>query len=349
MGLHLLRQLLHYMADLRRRHPHRRILLTKLDVKAAYRRLHAAAVTAAASCVIVGALALMGLRLLFGASPNPSIWSDLSEILCDLCNQVSWCSLWNATNTPMLESPHQAAYVRSPIYLSADLPIALARDMTVQVASDDCPYTDVYLDDFICCFLDTEKAIWAGSRINLLILYLVGRPVLPAEPTMRDDLLAFDKTLAEGTPEEIKMVLGWQINTRLFLLSLPSDKREAWTADIRRLMLLPRLTYDEIKTTIGRLNHAAYVIPTARAFLCQLRRLELHLQRSGKPAKPDESQIGELKQWCYFLRRASKGISINLLTYRAPKQPIPEGRCMRTWSRRFITQFWNSLAVPNTY
>ena len=313
-----LKRLLHYIIDVRRRHPKRRILMTKLDVKAAYRRLHAAADTAVASLVIVGVIALMGLRLLFGASPNPSIWSDLSEILCDICNQVSRCSLWNATNTPDIESPHQAQYVRPPTYLADALPISRARAMTVQVDSDDYPYTDVYLDDFISCFLDTEEAIWSGSRASLLILHLFGRPVLQHEPTTRDDLLAFDKTLAEGTPEETKIILGWEINTRLLLLSLPITKLESWTADINRLLLQKKVSYEEIATTIGRLNHAAYVIPTARAFLCHLRRLELHLQRSGKPATLDENQIGELHQWCYFLKRASLGISINLLTYRAP-------------------------------
>jgi hypothetical protein len=269
----------------------------------------------------------MGLRLLFGASPNPSIWSDLSKILCDICNQVSRCSLWNATHSPALESPHQKLYVRPPIYLSPDLPMAKARAMSVQVGSDDCPYTEVYLDNFISCFLDTDASIWAGSRINLLILYLFGRPILQNEPTTRDDLLAFDKTLAEGTPEESKVVLGWIINTRLLRLSLPCDKRDAWTADIRRLLSLSKISYDDIKTTIGRLNHAAHVIPTARAFLCQLRRLELHVQRSGKPATADESQIGELQQWCYFLQRASKGISINLLTYRAPNLFLRADAC----------------------
>ena len=201
------------------------------------------------------------------------------------------------------------------------------RAMSVQVGSDDCPYTEVYLDDFISCFLDTDASIWAGSRISLLILYLFGRPILQNQPTTCDDLLAFDKTLAEGTPEESKVVLGWRINTRLLRLSLPCDKRDAWTADIRRLLSLSKISYDDIKTTIGRLNHAAHGIPTARAFLCQLRRLELHVQRSGKPATADKSQIGEQQQWCYFLQRASKGISINLLTYRAPNLFLRADAC----------------------
>jgi hypothetical protein len=71
-----------------------------------------------------------------------------------------------------------------------------------------------------------------------------------------------------------------------------------------RILLLKKVLYEEIATTIGQLNHAANVIPTARAFLCHLCRLELlHLQRSGKPATLDENQIGKLHQWCYFTER----------------------------------------------
>jgi len=322
-----LRRLLHYMAHLRLRHPTRHILLTKLDVKAAYRRIHSNATTALASCVIVPPLALMGLRLLFGASPNPSIWSDLSELLCDLCNQICRCPLWNASDTPHLESPHQQKYVPQPTYLPDHIPFASAQNTTVTVPTDDHPYTEVYLDDFITCFLDTPHAIWTGSRISLLVLHLFGRPIHSYEPTTRDDLLAFDKTLAEGAPEEVKTVLGWIINTRSFSLSLPIDKRDTWVTDIHRLLAKPTLTYDDIKSTIGRLNHAAYVIPSARAFLCQLRRLELHLARSGKPATPDKGQKDELRHWCYFLHRASLGISINLLTYRQPTTFLRADAC----------------------
>ena len=322
-----LRRLLHYMAHLRQRHPTRRILITKLDVKAAYRRIHSSATTALASCVIVPPLALMGLRLLFGASPNPSIWSDLSELLCDLCNQICRCPLWTAENTPHLESPHQQKYIPKPIYLPHQQPMAAAQATTVLLTTDDHPYTEVYLDDFITCFLDTPHAIWAGSRISLLVLHLFGRPIHSHEPTTRDDLLAFDKTLAEGAPEEVKTVLGWTINTRSFSLSLPKDKRDTWLKEIHRLLTKPTLTYDDLKSTLGRLNHAAYVIPTARAFLCQLRRLELHLARSGKPAIPDEGQKDELRHWCYFLHRASLGISINLLTYRQPTTFLRADAC----------------------
>jgi hypothetical protein len=205
--------------------------------------------------------------------------------------------------------------------------MAAAQATTVLLTTDDHPYTEVYLDDFITCFLDTPHAIWAGSRISILVLHLFGRPIHSHEPTTRDDLLAFDKTLAEGAPEEVKTVLGWTINTRSFSLSLPKDKRDTWLKEIHRLLTKPTLTYDDLKSTLGRLNHAAYVIPTARAFLCQLRRLELHLARSGKPAIPDEGQKDELRHWCYFLHRASLGISINLLTYRQPTTFLRADAC----------------------
>jgi hypothetical protein len=50
---------------------------------------------------------------------------------------------------------------------------------------------------------------------------------LPNDTLMRDDLLALEKAIAEGTPSEWLIVLGWLLNTRRLLISLPLDKRTA--------------------------------------------------------------------------------------------------------------------------
>jgi hypothetical protein len=322
-----MKRILHNITNTRRRHPKRRILITKLDVKAAYRRLHLAASNALSACVIVGFLALMGLRLLFGAAPNPSIWSDLSELMCDLCNQLARCIAWNAEDSPDLESPHQKQYVLPPVYLDDDTPLATAQPTTVAIISDDFPYTEVYLDDFITIFLDLEPMIWRGARVSLLLLHVLGRPLHTHEPIARDDLLSFEKTVAEGTPEETKVILGWLINTRTLTLSLPEDKRASWSHSITQLLTAKTVSLEDIETTIGRLNHAAYVIPTARAFLCHLRRLERHLQHRRKPAKLDPEQFEELSAWLTFLHQANKGFSINLLTFREPTVLLRADAC----------------------
>ena len=47
------------------------------------------------------------------------------------------------------------------------------------------------------------------------------------EPISRDEIVAINKLLAEGTPSEINICLGWSINTRLFLIALPYDKHDS--------------------------------------------------------------------------------------------------------------------------
>jgi hypothetical protein len=45
------------------------------------------------------------------------------------------------------------------------------------------------------------------------------------------------KALAEGTPTEELIVTGWEIDSSHLLVVLPTDKHEAWTTDIRAILL----------------------------------------------------------------------------------------------------------------
>ena len=322
-----LRRFIHFIVDVRRRHPTTPILLTKLDFKAAYRRLHCASPTAVQAIVVVDHMALLALRLTFGGAPNASIWSDVSELTCDACNILSRCATWNPTTTPQLQSPHQSKYVRTPNFVYPSVPLARAQPLVVQVHSDNHPYTDCYLDDLFTCFLAKPAATWRGSRVALLLLFILGRPIHPAEPLPRDDLLSFDKMLAEGTPAEVQTILGWEIDTHTLLLRLPSPKFQSWTANITNLLTQPSVTHAELTTTIGRLNHAAYAVPTARAFLCHLRRAKQHTRKSRRPIRLDDLQRDELQQWLLFLHEAKQGISLNLLTLRQPSLILRADAC----------------------
>ena len=90
------------------------------------------------------------------------------------------------------------------------------------------------------------------------------------EPVFRREQLSLSKLLAEGTPKEIQIVLGWLINTRLLTMSLPNDKYLAWKKDIQKLIDHGDVTKEELESVIGRLNHASYVLPLARHFLSGL-------------------------------------------------------------------------------
>ena len=67
------------------------------------------------------------------------------------------------------------------------------------------------------------------------------------------------------------MVLGWTIDTRRLLVSLPDDKFVAWSRELAELLHRSSCPRAEMETLMGRLNHAAMVIPDARHFLSRTR------------------------------------------------------------------------------
>ena len=48
----------------------------------------------------------------------------------------------------------------------------------------------------------------------------------------RDDMVALDKCEAEGAASEERICLGWLLNTRSLLVSLPSHKVKAWISQV---------------------------------------------------------------------------------------------------------------------
>jgi len=100
---------------------------------------------------------------------------------------------------------------------------------------------DVFLDDIFSVIpqLDGDSPGDRGAQAALLALDVLGRPLHPdgAKSLPRDKNLAIDKAIAEGTPAERLIVLGWMIDTQRLLISLPTDKFTAWTAEMKDLVL----------------------------------------------------------------------------------------------------------------
>jgi hypothetical protein len=56
------------------------------------------------------------------------------------------------------------------------------------------------------------------------------------------------------------------------VLILPGDKFTAWTQYIVDALSSGTILFGDLESLIGRLNHAAYVIPLARHFISRLRK-----------------------------------------------------------------------------
>jgi hypothetical protein len=143
------------------------------------------------------------------------------------------------------------------------------------------------------------------------------------------------KQAAEGTLAELQIMLGWLLDTRRLLLSLPDNKFRAWSQDIQTVIDSGVVTTQDLETIVGRLNHASHVLPLARHFLPRLRRrtqrpspaprqqATLSVEEIPSPARQQATlsveEILDLRLWLLILAHANRGISLNLLVRRRPQ------------------------------
>ena len=324
-------RLIYHISYLRQLYPDERILMTKVDWKSAYRRIHLRPSTAVKSCTCIDGLLLMALRMTFGGAPNPAQWSDISEVVTDLANDLVRRNDWDPTR---FKSPHQALLLTDEAVdndrgeIRPDEPFAEPEYFAVDEPEDDLARFDCYLDDIFGAFMEREAD--KGAAAIPLALHIVGRPHDPngRESFPRDDILAVPKFLAEAKPSERKVILGWTVDTRKLSVALPQDKFRAWTASVDDILRRHRspIPAKELETLMGRLNHASYVIPYARHFTGRLYKACERARRNGS-ARLTRMQLEDLELWRKFLRKAADGISINKLVCRWPTRIVRVDAC----------------------
>jgi hypothetical protein len=120
-------------------------------------------------------------------------------------------------------------------------------------------------------FFDTHTNRQQQPHTVPLAVYVANQPNAgTAEPIPRRENISETKLIAEGTPAEEQIVLGWALETRRLIVRLPGDKFIAWSVDIAEILRTGTVTFGDLEACVGRLNHAAYVIPLSRHFLGRL-------------------------------------------------------------------------------
>jgi hypothetical protein len=238
-------------------------------------------------------------------------------MVTDLSNDLAPCKEWDHTR---LRSPAQPE-TPTPVELPKEVPIAQAMSLAVSIPTTVTARTDGCIDDLIRVFLDTATNREREPHAVPLAIHVTSRPHAgDSEPLWHWGLALAPKLVAEGTPAESQIVLGWMLNTRLLLIILPLDKFEAWSADIRKILADMQGTYGELESTLGCLNHVAYIFPLGRHFLGNLR-LRLHQRRNkNQEVSLNREEAEELDSWLLFLQQAHNGISMNQVTIRKPSK-----------------------------
>ena len=163
---------------------------------------------------------------------------------------------------------------------------------------------DSFIDDCVKCFLAIAVVIKRHTASAPLDIHVSMRPNAgDAEPTPRQEMLSLSKLQAEGTPSEVMLVLGWLINTRRLLISLPWDKYALWSEQLRSL-IDKGASRKELESLLGRLTHASYVIPLAHNFLSHLRN-KFKIMRHGRQTyKFNKEEEEDLLLWSFYLEKA---------------------------------------------
>ena len=107
-----------------------------------------------------------------------------------------------------------------------------------------------------------------------LALYIMGHPLYPMDLMPHDNILSLTNLAGEGRMEEIKTILGWEINTRMLTLFLPESKHIAWTRDMCHLLQQSSVWAKTLEVLIGHLNHIGFTIPMMHRFLNHLHHLQ---------------------------------------------------------------------------
>jgi hypothetical protein len=353
-----LSRLIHYIADTRLRHPNVPILGAKSDFKAAYRRVSLHGSIAEKCAIMCDGFALPSLRLTFGGSPCPPEFCIYSELTADLANDLLHCPQWDPQR---LKSPH-SALLKDPLVLGPEIPFSPAKSLDVKLDPDDFGKVDIFIDDGMVVIPDLNSNRDRAVQALLLSIHILCRPLDPKEPIYRDDCLSLSKLAEEGQLSECFTFLGWQINTRRMTIALPSKKSQRWDKELSTIIFRKKVSFGGLESMLGRLNHAASAYPIMRYFLSRIRVVLTSWDISNKSKKVERylstQVIEDLKLWKDdFLPAITRGMSLNLITYRRPSflcwsDACPEGlggfdHKGRAWRYQIPENFRKSMRHRN--
>jgi hypothetical protein len=307
-----LKRIIHYIIKLRAKHPKKKILISKFVFDAAYRRCQISAKTAQESLTIIEGFFIMALRLTFGGSSCPNLWSCISEAITDLCNMLIQNPHWNHNLffDPLSKS------IENTLFEFDEVPFSDSKELSVTIPDNDLGKADVYIDDTIVISL--EENCKRACSAAILAIHTAARPLDPNDNIPRKEIISLKKFSAEARPSKIKTVLGWVINTRSLTIYLPMDKYIDWHSNINDIIKHPKVNKKSMETVIGRLDHVAFLINMLRHFMTR-RRHALQQLIKTQITTLTHAEIEDLKIMDQFLNIASSsGVSLNILTFRKP-------------------------------
>ena len=196
---------------------------------------------------------IISLRMPFGGAPCPSEFALAADLIADTINDLLDDKNWK----------HEEVYsdmiheIPEPIPLTDDIPYTEARNVTANVPVGRNGKTDVYVDNFITIGPGLDDTLNRIIKAIATVIHAIADNSINSNQIPRDDILAIDKMKAEGAAEERKICLGWMLDTRRLLVSLPDHKTIEWKSQIDSLLMQKSASEKELASILGRLENVA--------------------------------------------------------------------------------------------
>jgi hypothetical protein len=161
--------------------------------------------------------------------------------------------------------------IEEPKSLPDVITFAQAKKLAVKIPTNNMGKVDIYIDDTIGIALDKDDNVNRVCKAIPLAIHTMSGPLDSSDEIPRKEIISLKKLSEEGTPSEVKIVLGWTINTRNLRIYLPEDKYKTWTQEISNILATGKVNKNNMEKLIGRLNHVSLLMDKLRHFMSHLR------------------------------------------------------------------------------
>ena len=272
---HCLSWVLHQIIALRKKYPDGKIFIMKEDLKSAYRRMHLEAKSAVRSAVRVEINGewnvLISLRLPFRGSSCPPDFCLMSDIICDVTNNLLRCDKWNKSKVHSLLSD----FVPPDEELDKKIPLAQAEDLAVPIQTKNIGSFKVFIDNFTGVTVDIGNNKERLKVAPGTVIHAVSNITEDDLGVKRDHFIAKDKWCqAEGALAECRICLGWNLDTRRLTVELPTHKFIAWSRDVDMLISRKSISHSDLLLLIRKLENVITIVKMMGHFMNNLYSLE---------------------------------------------------------------------------
>jgi len=156
-----------------------------------------------------------------------------------------------------------------------------------------CQMSAVYVDDHVMAAVEDKSGtlLERTARATLHGIHSVFQP--PSSTGMSDakDPISEKKLLkGDGRWDTRKEILGYLLDGVARTIQLPADRADALLKELRAVLKKQRVQLKRFRSLVGRLQHAARILPAARAFFTPL-----YNALKGLPDSIGLSRAGEVR------------------------------------------------------